>query len=237
MSRWYHGTSRENARRMLSKGYITPGKESHYKIDVPRDGAIYVTHGLETAEFYASGGFTGRTQKGTVLEVSVDPSKLIPDEDAVFELLVEESQEPWAASLDDLGKEVRAMWFKRHKAILIDEWDTYELWEHGQPDPRKLTSDEAWEEYQETLAHWSETRSSGLSQEMMELTDYIVEHNPSLAQRIVMVSGLAAHLGPVKITGIVRSKRKLATKAPGRGPGWWGERGRHSAAALKGRRR
>ena len=187
--RWFHGTSEKNAERILREGVLKPGQDTIYREDQPRRDAVYVTADYEIAKHYAEEGGRG----GVVLEVVVDPKKLIPDEDDVFELLEEKP-----ANLNPQAQ--------KQQARLRQLWLAY--WNADNPEPQEFN--EAWESYNEVAEDWYASMSGELAEHMKGLTDYVVAHDPALAAGIVATHEKGAHVGAVKVRGIA----KMAAKKP-----------------------
>src|SRR5271157_6241403 len=191
--KWYHGTSKQNAEKILKEGVLKPGQDSVYDVDVPRYDAVYVTSDYQIAKYYSE----ERGMDGVVLEVAVDESKLLPDEDSVYDALHDGAVVLGTKKNKQLGQAIRAAWFKHWKSI----------------DGLGNTFEEAWEAWGEVEAEGS----SGISEEMKELTEEIHNENPALSKAIIQFSTKAAHVGPVKVIRAVKTaaKKEVRIKTPG----------------------
>jgi hypothetical protein len=196
--KWYHGTSKENADKILKQGYLHPGMMSKYIEDAPREDAIYIAD-YEIAQAYASD-----QPDGVVLEVAVpDPGNLLPDEDSIWEALKNGtigSANPYVAG------EVRKMWLQQER----EEAETYEL-------KVPQTFDEAWKIFSETVEGWYVEQSGELAERMKFMVEYIHKRKPNLAKEIIEASGKAAHIGPLKIVGLAKAatiKRAFTIEVP-----------------------
>jgi GNAT superfamily N-acetyltransferase/RNA:NAD 2'-phosphotransferase (TPT1/KptA family) len=188
--KWYHGTSTKNAEIIMGDGYLRPDQETTYDIDIPRDGAVYIAE-FDIANQYAI------ERGGPVLEVAApDISKLLPDEDDVYELL------------NDRGGELNAKGSaqaKRVKALWLKQWNE-ENASYNDPDKFPI-----YKNFEDAWAAWGGIEfegSSELAEQMKYLTDYIVKNDPKLARAIIELSGKAAHMGPLKVV------RQVKTAAP-----------------------
>jgi RNA:NAD 2'-phosphotransferase (TPT1/KptA family)/GNAT superfamily N-acetyltransferase/2'-5' RNA ligase/8-oxo-dGTP pyrophosphatase MutT (NUDIX family) len=188
--KWYHGTSLKNAEKILKDGYLQPDQETTYDIDIPRDGAVYIAD-FDIAEQYAI------ERSGVVLEVAApDISKLLPDEDDVYELL------------NDRGGELNAKGSaqaKRVKALWLKQWND-ENASYNEPEKFPI-----YKNFEEAWKAWGEIEFEGsaeLAEQMKYLTDYIVKNDPKLARAIIELAGKAAHIGPLKVV------RQVKTGAP-----------------------
>lgn len=190
--KWYHGTSEENHAKILEQGEIRPGQQSIYKEDQPRQNAVYVTTDPETGKMYAEEG--GR--KGKVVEVKVDPKKLVPDEDDVHDLLESKNS--------DLTPAARNMQERLHQIFLDDANEQAK--EEGF-EPFKSFKD-AKANYDEQAEEWHGSGSGELAERVKNLTDRIVEKDPKLAKQIIDTYGKAAHIGPAQIAESQIAKAK-----------------------------
>jgi RNA:NAD 2'-phosphotransferase (TPT1/KptA family)/8-oxo-dGTP pyrophosphatase MutT (NUDIX family)/ribosomal protein L32 len=191
--RWYHGTSKQNAEKILKEGVLKPGEHSVYREDVPRYDAVYLTSDWQIAKYYSE----ERGKDGVVLEITADESKLMPDEDSIYDALHEGAVSMGGKANKKLGQAIRAEWFKYWKSI-DGEGDTFE---------------EAWEAWGGIEAEGS----SGIAEEMKALTEEIHEKNPALSKAIIKASGKAAHIGPAKVVGVAKTaaKKVKVVKTPG----------------------
>jgi RNA:NAD 2'-phosphotransferase (TPT1/KptA family)/GNAT superfamily N-acetyltransferase/ADP-ribose pyrophosphatase YjhB (NUDIX family) len=183
--RWYHGTSRQNAKKALKEGILKPGEDSIYDVDVPRDDAVYITSEYQIAKYYAE-EHSWQGKGGVVLEVAANEGSLMPDEDAIYDALHEGAVVLGEKSSKKLGQAIRKAWLRHWKSI-EGEGDTFE---------------EAWEAWGNVEAEGS----SGIAEEMKELTEEIHRENPALSKAIIEASGKAAHIGPVKVMGIAKKQ-------------------------------
>jgi hypothetical protein len=192
--KWYHGTSKQNAERILKEGVLKPGQESTYDVDIPRSEAVYIAD-FDVANQYAI------ERNGVVFEVAQpNPKKLIPDEDDVYELLNDRGGE-----LNTKGQNLT----ERVKALWLQKWNedntAYRESGYGEDQfPNYANFEQAW-------AAWGEIEFEGsaeLAEQMKELTDYIVKKDPKLAQAIITIAGKAAHLGPIKVVRQVKNAAK-----------------------------
>jgi len=188
--KWYHGTSTKNAEIIMGDGYLRPDQETTYDIDIPRDGAVYIAE-FDVANQYAI------ERGGPVLEVAApDISKLLPDEDDVYELL------------NDRGGELNvkgSAQAKRVKALWLKQWND-ENASYNEPEKFPI-----YKNFEEAWKAWGEIEFEGsaeLAEQMKYLTDYIVKNDPKLARAIIELSGKAAHMGPLKVV------RQVKTAAP-----------------------
>jgi RNA:NAD 2'-phosphotransferase (TPT1/KptA family)/8-oxo-dGTP pyrophosphatase MutT (NUDIX family) len=191
--RWYHGTSKQNAEKILQEGVLKPGEHSVYREDVPRYDAVYLTTDWQIAKYYSE----ERGKDGVVLEVIANENNLMPDEDSIYDALHEGAVSIGGKANKRLGQAIRNEWFKYWKSI-DGAGDTFE---------------EAWEAWGDVEAEGS----SGIAEEMKALTEEIHEKNPALSKAIIKASGKAAHIGPVKVVGIAKkaAKKVKIVKTPG----------------------
>lgn len=174
--RWYHGSSVLGAQTILAEGIIRPGMPTKYRKDIPREDAVYVTSDQRVAKTYA--------ETGKVFEVEVDETKLIPDEDLVFELLAGPSSKD-----DEYGRmysRVLAAWAKSNFGVYGDK----------RPITRKESA-----EYFVRLAEegMADPFSTALAEEMKDFVEWIVRNDSKLAADLVDYGNTAAHLGPVRV--------------------------------------
>ena len=169
--RWYHGSSAIGAQAIRSEGVIRPGMPTKFRQDIPRSDAVYVTDDKRLAESYAVGG-------GKVFEVRVDESKLIPDEDLLFEILDNRNS-------------------KMYDRVL-EAWRKYNYGVYG--DRKALTKKEAEHRFEFIAeATMEDPFSTMLAEEMKNFVEWVMEHNPELADALIKHGKTAAHLGPVKV--------------------------------------
>lgn len=203
-SKWYHGTSAQNAERILKDGFLRPDQETTYDIDIPRDRAVYIAD-YDVAYQYAQERTRG-DDKGVVLEVArPDWGKLLPDEDDVYELLNSRGSD-LSVKGSALARRVKALWLQQENEENQTNRDFY-----GEPEkfPIYETFEEAWKA-------WGEIEFEGsaeLGEQMKYLTDYIVKHDPQLARAIIELVGKAAHMGPIKILRQVKTAAAIPTHA------------------------
>lgn len=163
--RWYHGTSLPAAEKIEQVGFISPGMPSSYHIEVPRQDCVYITSNREVAHSYAG-------DQGYVFQVLVeDESKLVPDEDAVFEAL-DKGEGSYAPVVQELFAK---------------------FYQDGLEDP---TFESAWAAYGEMLDN---ADFSANAQYMKEFASWIADTQPTVAKRIIREDKRAAHIGPIKI--------------------------------------
>lgn len=193
--RWFHGTSKQNAEKILKEGVLKPGQDTVYDIDIPRDNAVYIAD-WDIAHQYAL------ERGGVILEVATpNPKKLIPDEDDVYELLSDHK-----GHLNTQGQGLQ----KRIQALWLQKWNeenaAYRTEYSEEQFPHYENFEQAWKA-------WGEIEFEGsaeLAEQMKDLTDYIVKKDPALAQAIIQMSGKAAHLGPIKIIGKAQKQAAAA---------------------------
>jgi len=168
--RWYHGSSL-GAATIRHEGVIRPGMPTKFRQDIPRSDAVYVTKSREVAV-----GYTG--QSGSVFEVRVDESKLIPDEDQVFEILADPK--------DKMYSKILAAYAKYN----------FNLYGDGRPTSKKEAA-----RWFENLAegNMSDPFTTALAEEMKDFVDWILKNDPALARDLVDHGFTAAHLGPVEV--------------------------------------
>jgi 8-oxo-dGTP pyrophosphatase MutT (NUDIX family) len=194
--RWFHGTSKQNAEKILKEGVLKPGQDTVYDIDIPRHNAVYIAD-WDVAHQYAL------ERGGVILEVATpNPKKLIPDEDDVYELLSDHK-----GHLNTQGQGLQ----QRIQTLWLQKWNeenaAYRTEYSEEQFPNYESFEQAWEA-------WGEIEFEGsaeLAEQMKELTDYIVKKDPALAQAVIQMSGKAAHLGPIKVVG---KAPKQAAKKP-----------------------
>ena len=173
--RWYHGSSKLGAQTILAEGIIRPGMPTKYRQDIPREDAVYVTSDKEIAMGYMEKG-------GTVFEVEVDESKLIPDEDIVFAML-EESLRPKTKLLEDR---------------VLSDWAKYSFGVYG--DRKPLTKKQAMQRFVFLAEkNMEDPFTIELAEEMKDFVEWIAEKNPKLAKDLITYGETAAHLGPVRV--------------------------------------
>lgn len=183
--KWLHGTSRENANQVLKSPTprLSPGMDSIYKQDVPRQNAVYITTDPTIAKWYATqiGG-------GVVLEVIVDnPNNLMPDEDDVFQ-----------ACQDGVVVGNKAIAQKIRQAFL--QFYNEQIAEAGYPPFG--TFEQAWATFSEQF----DEGDSGPAEMMKDLVDHIVAKDRGLANAIIAAGFKAAHVGVVRVAGIYKGK-------------------------------
>lgn len=172
--RWYHGTSKENGKKILATGELRPGMERNSGGPAPQPDAVYITFDKVMAEQYAEGD-------GVIFEVRVDdPANLIPDEDSLGQLLDsgEINGHPYPDEIFDI------------------------YWRVGyEGDP--AIPKEKRREYIRTLANETMKVPMFLGG-CRRLARYLAKHKPEIVRDIIRDSGKAAHIGPVKVLRRVR---------------------------------
>lgn len=96
-----------------------------------------------------------------------------------------------------LSSRVKALWLKKWQ----EENASYN-------DPEQFPVYKTFEEAWEVWGGIEFEGTSGLSDEMMDLTNYIIKKDPALAKAIIQTYGKAAHIGPIKVVGKVKSAAK-----------------------------
>jgi ribosomal protein S18 acetylase RimI-like enzyme len=186
--KWYHGTSKKNAERIIADGYLRPGMDSLYTYeDIPREDAVYITCQQAIAEAYAM-----ERDNGIVLEVVVpDPQNLLPDEDSIHEAL--RLGKVICAEYEDqrLGQRIRDLWLKKWN----DEVNQYNA--HGDNLPLMGSFEEAWKTWGEIEAE----SMAEIGEQMKEMAEYIRDNDPELSRQIIAATCKAAHIGKLKVVG------------------------------------
>src|SRR5271163_3995562 len=202
--KWYHGTSKQNAEKILKEGILQPGQDTVYDVDIPRYDAVYIAD-WDVAQQYAL------ERNGVIIEVATPAvGSLLPDEDDIYELLNDRGGEFNSAG-KALSDRVKALWLKKWN-------DENETWRNEGHDEEQFPS---YPDFETAWTAWGEIEyegSSGLSDQMKELTDYIIEHDPQLAKAIITTYGKAAHIGPLKVVGLAKkqaAKKVELIKTPG----------------------
>ena len=184
--RWYHGTSRV-------VDVVKPGMPTRYRQDLPRWNAVYVTSDLSYARQYGD----------VVLEVEVDESRLLPDEDSVFGLL-----ETWRphGKHTPLERKVQKAYRDYAAETCAAEFGVYEMDELCE-ETRNATVDEAMEglhNYFEEMG--SDPFSTGTAEKMKDFAEWISKHRQQLSKEIIDHSISAAHIGSVRVKRVVGGK-------------------------------
>jgi GNAT superfamily N-acetyltransferase/RNA:NAD 2'-phosphotransferase (TPT1/KptA family) len=193
--RWYHGTSKANAEKIIADGYLVPGMDSTYMYeDIPREDAVYITCQQAIAEGYAID-----RNNGVVLEVAVpDPQNLLPDEDSIHDAL--RMGKVICAEHEDvqLGQRIRDLWLKKWN----DEVKQYNA--NGDDLPLMGSFEEAWEAWGEIPAE----SMAEIGEQMKEMAEYIRDNDPALSRQIIAMTCKAAHIGKLKVVGSMKHAAK-----------------------------
>src|SRR5207247_2559465 len=119
-----------------------------------------------------------------VFEVQIDQSRLIPDEDQVFEVLMEIE----SGKRDKFHSEIRKAYTDYNFGVFGDE--------------EPLTGSEAMRRFAFLGEQSTEDPfSTALSEDMKNFVEYLVREKPELARELVQRGNTAAHLGPVEVVG------------------------------------